>query len=169
MKPSSKETLPAVPGDVTASWVAEKLGQPVAEIKLTRTIHSTASKLFFSITYEDADRSGAARPSHICIKGGFDPNILAAYPFITAIHRREANFYARIAPTLPRLKLPKCWWAGEDGKQGIVVMDDLDAQNCKYGDPVDTWPVDRVLAAVEQLAALHAGTWGVKPEHHPCK
>lgn len=46
-------------------------------------------------------------------------------------------------------------------------MDDLSAQGCRFGDPAEPWPVSRVLAGVEQLAALHAGTWNAKAEDYP--
>lgn len=46
-------------------------------------------------------------------------------------------------------------------------MDDLNALGAEFGEPVNAWPVERVLAGVEQLAGLHAGTWGVKHSDYP--
>lgn len=46
-------------------------------------------------------------------------------------------------------------------------MDDLEAQGYSFGNPVETWSVSRVLAGIEQLAALHSKTWHVKPSDYP--
>ncbi|RYP64224.1 hypothetical protein DL770_009234 [Monosporascus sp. CRB-9-2] len=51
------------------------------------------------------------------------------------------------------------WWADH----GVVVMDDLTYKGCEFTDPLQTWPMERVLVVVERLAALHAGAWGMKP------
>lgn len=41
-----------------------------------------------------------------------------------------------------------------------MVVEDLEASNCSFGAPLEPWPVERVLSGVEQLAILHAETWG---------
>lgn len=85
-----------------------------------------------------------------------------------AVHLREADFFSRVAPKLAHISLPKSYWAGHNGlDQGIVVMDDLALQGCQFGDPAKPLPVSKVMAGVEQLAALHAGTWNAKGEDYP--
>lgn len=46
-------------------------------------------------------------------------------------------------------------------------MDDLAALGHAFGDPSTTWPVSQALRGVEQLAALHARTWGVRADAYP--
>jgi aminoglycoside/choline kinase family phosphotransferase len=61
----------------------------------------------------------------------------------------------------------KCWWSDSNSEQGIVILDDLNKQGATFGEPTETWSVDQVKAGVEQLAGLHAGTWGAKSADLP--
>ncbi|KAK3317900.1 kinase-like domain-containing protein [Apodospora peruviana] len=87
-------------------------------------------------------------------------------PFVVTIYQREVDFYTHVAPSLELsapINLPKTWLAS----QGVIVMDDLAAAGHTFGTPSVSWSVAAVLAGVEQLAALHAKTWGVTPEKYP--
>lgn len=160
--------LPTVPADVVASWLTHVLGHQVSTVQTTNVVHGTASKIFVTVVYNDDNTSSANRTEFLCIKGGFDPKIRAVYSWIVTVYFREADFYKLVAPKLAHISLPRVHWAGHDGVgQGIVIMDDLNAQGCQFGDPTESWPTSRVLAGVEQLAALHAGTWGNRPEDYP--
>lgn len=160
--------LPSVPEDIDTTWLTHVLGHQVKTVKVTKIVHSTASKVFVTVFYDDSNPSSARRPELLCIKGGFDPKIMAQYPWIVSIYFREVEFFNRVAPKLAHISLPRSHWAGHNGAdQGIVIMDDLSAQGCQFGNPAQPWPVSRVLAGVEQLAALHAGTWGARPEDYP--
>lgn len=131
-------------------------------------MHGTASKVFATIVYDDDSTSETSRPKFLCIKGGFGPKIKAQYPWIVNIHFREADFFSRVAPKLAHISIPKSYWAGHNGvDQGIIIMDDLAVQSCKFGDPSKSWSVSQVLTGVEQLAALHAGTWNAREENYP--
>lgn len=164
----SPKSLPRLPHEVTAEWLSEVMGCRVATAEITSTIHGTASKLLVTVTYDADDETAREKPTRFCVKGGFDPNIIKAYPFVTKTYRREADFYAKLTPRLTNLDLPQILWAGQDGEQGIVVMEDLAAvRGCTFGEPIDTWEPVRMRSGLEQLAALHAATWGQTSEHHP--
>ena len=154
---------PRVPEEVTAAWLSDVLNQKVKSIELSKQFHSTASKLFCTVTYDDEGAAESSRPTHICIKGGFSPELLAALPFLAQIYQRETDFFSKIAPSL-RMSLPKVWYADH----GVLVMNDLAYAGCVFGDPLDTWSVERVKSGVEQLAVLHADTWNVQEEKYPC-
>lgn len=83
------------------------------------------------------------------------------------MYKREADFFSRVASTLSYIDLPQSYWAGSNENQGLVIMDDLVALGAEFGEPVNAWPVERVMAGVEQLAGLHAGTWGVTHSDYP--
>ncbi|KAI1767350.1 kinase-like domain-containing protein [Hypoxylon sp. FL1150] len=167
--------LPRVPEDVTASWLAQVLGTKVKSAKLDKILPGTASKLYVTVEYEADDDDddavvndkAASRPTHLCLKGAFDPAFVEQRPWIVMVYQREVDFFNRVAPSLDHMGIPKSWWAGYNAEQGIVIMDDLATQGCEFGDPTEEWPVSQVLAGVEQLAALHAKTWGVKPSDFP--
>lgn len=165
---SIQEQLPALPEDITAAWLESKLGLgPVASIEMTRAIHGTESKLFFTVNYGD-DRA-IERPTHVCIKGVFDPEMVKAQPWTVTLAQREADFFNLLAPKLKNMGFPRCWWAGKSDKQGIAIMNDLNAESCTFKAMADTWPVEKVLEGVEQFAGLHAQFWGATVEDHPCE
>jgi hypothetical protein len=158
--------LPVIPTDITAEWLSKVLERKVKSVVLGRTIPGTASKAFVTITYEDED-SANVLPTQLCIKGGFDPEFIQKMPWIVMIYQRECDFYNHVAPKLDSMELPRSWWAGHNQTQGIVVLDNLAAQGCDFGNPAEAWTVSRVLAGVEQLAALHAKTWQPQASDYP--
>ncbi|RSL91491.1 hypothetical protein CEP52_014234 [Fusarium oligoseptatum] len=162
--------LPTRPGQVTPEWLGGVLGQKVKSLEITRSIHdAAASKLFITIKYED-EESTVDRPHHICLKGGFNEAMMAIPQYreiLITMYTREANFFNLAAPKLANIDLPKVWWAGCDTQQGLLVMEDLVRGGFTFGDPVDNWPVERVMTGVEQLAALHASTWGMTEADNP--
>lgn len=159
VKPPTPQ-LPSIPSEVTPAWLSSILGRRVKSIHRTGELPGTATKIFLTVKNEDGE-------AQICLKGGFNPAFIQQVPWIVMIYQREVEFFNRIAPSLKDMNLPKSWWAGHTPTQGIVIMEDLAARGCQFGDPVKTWPVDRVRAGVEQLAALHAKTWGVRPADYP--
>ncbi|KAK3297419.1 kinase-like domain-containing protein [Chaetomium fimeti] len=163
----SPNALPVTVEEATAAWFSQVLGRPVATAEMVEAIHGTASKIRFKLTYEDGN-DAATLPTHVCIKGGFNPVIVKLHPSLNAVYRREAEFFYHIAPTVP-MRLPPVWYCGSDTVtgQGIVVFDDLKAAGCTFGNPLEAWPVERVRVGVEELALLHAKTWGAKEEDFP--
>ncbi|KAJ4297449.1 hypothetical protein N0V90_005340 [Kalmusia sp. IMI 367209] len=158
--------LPALPEDIAVEWLSKIFERKVKSVTLDRTIPGTATKVFVTVTYED-DSDTKKHPTRLCVKGGFDPNFIKMMPWIVMIYQRECDFYNHVAPKLDHMELPKSWWAGHNATQGIVVLDDLSAQGCDFGNPANAWNVPRVLAGVEQLAALHAKTWHVQAADYP--
>ncbi|KAF5963233.1 putative aminoglycoside phosphotransferase protein [Fusarium bulbicola] len=162
--------LPTVPVQVTGRWLGKVLGQKIKSLYMTHSVlNATASKLFFTIEYEDDGNEGD-RPKHVCIKGGFNPDMLAAQGFrdlLIAAYTNEASFFSLVAPTLNHMSLTKVWWAGVGDEQGILVMEDLNEAGYTFGNPQHVWSVDQVKAGVEQLAALHASTWGYSYQDYP--
>ncbi|KAI0860466.1 kinase-like domain-containing protein [Xylaria cubensis] len=159
IKPSAP-ILPAIPDEVTPEWLSSVLGLKVKSVKRTNELPGTATKIFVTAGNDDGEKP-------LCVKGGFNPAFIQQMPWIVMIYQREVEFFNRIAPKLKDMELPQAYWAGHTPSQGIVVMEDLAARGCQFGNPVETWSVDRVRAGVEQLAALHAKTWGVQPADYP--
>ncbi|KAI1250163.1 hypothetical protein MGN70_007215 [Eutypa lata] len=164
MSTPDNQQLPTVPEDVTASWLGHVLGQKVKSIELTdKILNATASKLFYTITYEDEDNK-TARPTYVCLKGGFNPAMLEIEGYreiLMAMFTREVKFFNIVAPKLTNVNLPKVWWAGANSEQATLVMDDLNHGGFTFGEARENWPIERVRVGVEQLAALHASTWNI--------
>ncbi|KAI0853906.1 kinase-like domain-containing protein [Daldinia vernicosa] len=144
LSPANRLWLPTSPEEVTA--------------------FCRAYKLFITLTYDDDDD----RPKKICIKGGFNMGLIELYPeALIGGYRREALFYGHVAPAFTYIDLPRPYWAGQNEAQGRVIMDDLGALGAEFGEPTNAWPVELVMAGVEQLAGLHAGTWGRGHSDYP--
>jgi hypothetical protein len=157
------EILPCTPEQITPEWLSSKLGMKHATVKVNRVIAGTATKVLITFTFEvdDDGTMSEEKPMDLCIKGGLDPAMLAAYPFILSILTREVDFYNLVAHRLgPNMTLPRTLWAGKTASNALVVMEDLASAGFEFGDPVHPWTVTRVLSVVEQLAILHAATWG---------
>ncbi|KAI1269508.1 kinase-like domain-containing protein [Xylariaceae sp. FL1019] len=158
--PVEAKQLPSVSDELTAEWLSSVLKLKVKSVEKTNELPGTATKVYVTAQTDDGEKK-------LCVKGGFNPAFIKQMPWIVMIYQREVEFFNRMAPSLDHMALPKSWWAGHTSTQGIVVMDDLSALGCEYGNPVATWSVDRVKAGIEQLAALHAKTWGVRPADYP--
>jgi hypothetical protein len=162
------DPLPVIVEEVTPAWFTKILGRPVETAELVTPIHGTASKLLYKLTYQDSS-DAATLPTHVCVKGGFNPELVKLHPSLNFVYRREAEFFYHIAPLVSSMRLPPVWYSGSDTAtgQGIVVLDDLDAKGYDFGNPLSAWPVERVRAGVEELAVLHAKTFGVKADDYP--
>lgn len=146
--------LPLSVDDITPGWLTRALragGDPdvtVRELAVTGVVWGTATKVLLRVDYA---AGGTRHPERICVKGGFVPELRA---IMAQGYRTEARFYREIAPQLDR-GLPRCWFAGEDGEQGIVILDDLAAQGARFRDAREPLTVDQAAAALDVLASWH--------------
>ncbi|KAL7620282.1 hypothetical protein AAE478_009275 [Parahypoxylon ruwenzoriense] len=161
------EELPTLPQEVTAEWLGLKLGHKIKSISLASSLFGTASKLFFAIEYEDEVADPSSRPTHICVKGVFEPVIAASQPWTLSLAQREADFFAKIAPSIKHAGYPRGWWAGTNVKQGISIMSDLAQEGCTFPSDAASYPLEKVLDGATQLAGLHAQFWGKSQEDYP--
>ncbi|GKT85611.1 aminoglycoside phosphotransferase [Colletotrichum tofieldiae] len=167
MSQTTGEQLPALPVDVTPEWLGSKLGHKIKSIENTHNIWGTGSKLFYTITYADESSNHGDRPAHVCVKGVFSPEMIEAQPWTVSLAQREAEFFSKVAPNVKNMIYPKGWWSGTSEKQGISVMSDLVQEGCTFPAEVASYPVEKVMNGVEQLAGLHAQYWGQSQEDHP--
>lgn len=80
---------------------------------------------------------------------------------------QQVQFFNQVGPLLKHIDLLACHWAGSNSKQGICILDDLSKKGITFGSPTEAWSIERVRSGVEQLAGLHAGTWGATKEDYP--
>lgn len=163
----SAEPLPVVVDEITPDWLSKILGTRVDSLKIHEIIHGSGTNVLIEVAYSQSHGSS----TRLCVKGGFNPQLLEVLPSLFSVYRLEAQFYHHIAPLIPGLRLIPTHWCGTDPPhargQGIVVMDDIKAAGYTFGDPLRTWPVDRVRAGLVQLAKLHARTWGAREADIP--
>ncbi|OCK81560.1 hypothetical protein K432DRAFT_350766 [Lepidopterella palustris CBS 459.81] len=164
--------LPLNVDEITQQWLENALGVRLERAHIVQVMPGTATKIFVDITYHPAEPIAAqtgAGPRRVCIKGGFDP--LLRELGMNSAYRREAEFFAHIAPALQKrnVRLPGSLYCGTDvvEGQGIVILEDLIAANCTFGQCLEPWLAPRAAVALEQLAGLHAMTWGARPVEYP--
>jgi len=150
--------LPLVPEDVTAEWLSQALsgrypGTRVESLDVTDILWGTGTKMMATAGYNDAGRTHGL-PERLCIKAG-----LAEHrALVKFCYQTEARFFAELAPRLS-LGLPHVLFAGSNGDQGMVVMEDLraaGAHTCRVQDPLTR---EQAAAFLNDLAALHARWW----------
>lgn len=157
--------LPWTPEELTVDWFSSIMEQKeVVAIKVVDTIHSTSSKILMELTYKDKQSGG---PTHICVKGGFNKALIKLHPELSGVYRVECGFFYHLAPLLS-MRIPQSYWSTNDtAGQGLVVMQDLKATGHSFGEILHPWTVSRVGRGLEQLANLHAKTWGAKQDDYP--
>lgn len=161
--------LPLSAGEITTAWLSSALSEWTPGVRVDAIEHmsvlpGTATKVLLKVRYAPESAKGEM-PSELCVKGGFNENLR---PFLGDVYALEASFYAEVARNI-KAAVPRCWYAASDpaNKQGVVVMDDLNAQDAEFGDPVVPWSVDLVAAGLEAQAAWHGPTWGATTKRFP--
>ena len=144
--------LPAATGDISSSWLSEVLGTEVASAEVLSDTSATNQRIRIGLVYA-APGSG---PASLFVK--LPPTDPAHREMISAsgMGRREAQFYADIAPSLD-LRVPRAYHAAFDADGDFVLLlEDLTASGCAFSD--GSWGVtaDRAAGALEELAAFHA-------------
>jgi hypothetical protein len=156
-------TLVTTPDEITASW-------------LTEVLRGSGALGDGTVTDVGRRRIGAGRlgatylltPTYEGAPDGVPPRVVAKLPATDEggrrwaaslnCYRREVAFYTELAAGLA-IRTPRCHHAAvsEDGTGFCLILEDLTpAAECGQVAGCDP---DRAAAALEQAAALHAGSW----------
>ncbi|KAH7020057.1 kinase-like domain-containing protein [Ilyonectria destructans] len=166
---NTTKDLPTSPESITPKWLSESFGLKVEGINIRHVIPGTATKVLADLEYpvgsQVKDKS-SSHPTAICIKGGFDQSLFDLG--MTSAYLREVHFFAEFGNS-EHVRTPHMWYGATNPTQGqgIVIMEDLSAKGCKFGECTEPWHPVIVGRVLEQLAVLHAATWGANPADHP--
>jgi hypothetical protein len=145
---------------LSGHWLTQALqhaypGVVVGGTEVVETLESTARKVRFRVTYEDAD-GHQQLPSALCVKGYFNPDYIRFGS--TGIH--EARFYDVLAPVVP-ICVPTPRYTGVDRQtqHGLVLMDDVVAQGSVFFDQLSWYDLDTARESLNELAGLHGQFW----------
>ncbi|KAG9253038.1 kinase-like domain-containing protein [Emericellopsis atlantica] len=161
--PTSK-TLPSRPEEVDAAWLTKVLNLPITKAEQTDIIlDASAGKIYITASYND--KSGAEKTLYLCVKGGFNPQIMAMPDYVQVLkvlYTREIKFFQDIAPELRNVNVPKAYWAGVDPDQfqAIVILEDLSKEHT-FGDCSKTMTLEQVKVGASQLAGLHSSKFNI--------
>jgi hypothetical protein len=167
--PNTSAPLPMTLDELTPEWLTSALdvrspGTVVDGVEIAHVIWGTATKVLVRLSY--AGRTDDGPPEQLCVKGCFDPALLELG--MADAYQAEVAYYDLVAPTL-RIPQARCWYAGGNPgqRQGIVILDDLAALGCTFGEPTKPFTPDQVAIGLEILAGLHAATAGADRQRYP--
>lgn len=150
---------------VTPAWLSQALSQgrdpvEVTGVEVIETLGPSALKIRMKLTYGEA-RSDL--PEAICLKGVFDPALTAWLN--SGAQQAEALFYRDVAPNLS-VRMPRSYFSGIDAetKNGVIIMEDLVPQGVQFMSAMSPYTPEQVRGSLDQLAALHGGTWDLAPD-----
>jgi hypothetical protein len=160
--PTAEDTALS-PEWLTAALTGLRRGISITAVEVNERIRTVASKIRFTVTYADAS---SELPVNFCIKGLFVDESTPMRPGLAT----EPVFYRDVGPTLG-IRIPPCPYAGVDeaAGNGLVIMHDLKAEGAVFGDPEASCTPDQSALVLDELARLHAETWGRTTDRLPAE
>jgi len=152
-------TIPVEVDEVTASWMSEALGVPVASVDVLDAHSGTTGRARVGVTYDGAAADGGLPDSVFVKLAPFDPR-QRKFVDMTGLGVAEAHFYRDVASQVP-VRVPEVHFAAtDDDGRYVMVLEDLVASGCHFPSPGDDDVADSVAAIIDALARLHARYWG---------
>lgn len=160
-RPVPSQPQIAVPKTLTEAldpaWLSLALhavsgGKAVETVEQVEFIRTVATKVRFKVTFQGGETGS------YCIKGLLDVDEATARGGPTCV--LEADFYCKVAPTIPDLTVPTCVSAiiDRDEQQAIYIMRDLVADGAQLGSALVPFTADEAVLSLTELAKLHAGS-----------
>jgi hypothetical protein len=144
--------LPVEVDELDAPWFSQALGRDVAEATVLDCSSGTTGRARVAL------RGGSGVPPTVFVKlPPFDERQRALVDQ-TGMGVAEARFYRDVAREVC-VRVPGVWFAETDGRDYVMVLEDLVASGCRFPSPDDADVAMRARDIVEQLAALHAPFW----------
>ena len=149
--------IPARADDIDAAWLTGALasrhpGVRVEAVRVAEAHEATNAHAILEPTYAEA----AGAPAHLFCK--LLPGDPRMRPLVaaTGMGRREARFYAELAPKLS-LRTPRVHGARHEprGEGFVLLLEDLASTGCRVSDGTTGVAADAAAVALEELAGLH--------------
>lgn len=152
--------------ELTAAWMTDALRVQYPDVEVTSlhrgdVRHGSESTVRVMLGY---NRAGHERqlPATMYVKGQLSSRTTEG--ILGPMTHTEARFFQDVAPLLPGLNIPTCYFASVDGdRQSTIVMEDLFARNATLGAAGTTVSPATAYRMAEQFAQLHA-LWFDAPE-----
>jgi hypothetical protein len=147
------------------SWALSRGREPVTvtSVEVVEILGPSALKIRMKLTYAAPSPD---LPAAICLKGIFDPSLRQWLD--GGAQQAEALFYRDVAPGLS-VRVPRSFYAEVDAetKNGVIIMEDLVPQGVTFMSAMSPYSPDQVRGSLDQLAALHGGTWDLADDKWP--
>lgn len=160
---NSRCPLPLKIEEVTTEWLSQALtewypGVEVTGLQIEEILNGSATKLRLHLDYNDEGRRQGL-PASAWLKGGFEQHVFGD----TGSYIAEARFFSTWAQHLT-IDIPKCYYAGADpnGRQGLVLLEDLNRRGAIYGRATAPLSPEAVAAVLAFQARYHAQWWAAE-------
>jgi hypothetical protein len=145
---------------LTPAWLSSALAPRFPGIEVTHvTPGPVVSRLSTNARFQIECAGGvpAGLSPNLCVKGYYTE---VGRPF-RQVGEAEALFY-REAAEATGMRTLRSVWADVDPetKHGVVITEDVVAQGATFLDARSDYTPDQTAASLEELAKLHAATWG---------
>jgi len=146
---------PYKPEDVTAEWLAEKVGTTVND---------------FSMEQIGIGVGLLGRLYRITLDGGDPKSVIAKFPTLDEgarmnvvehlrFYEKEVSFYRQARDAIP-VDIPKVYAAEFDRESGDFVLLFQDCGDCRMADQIEGCSVEDTETAIDAMTKLHALWWG---------
>lgn len=143
--------LPVQASDLTPAWLSGVLGVQVLDVTVLDHASATNQRLRIGLTY--VARAG---PSSLFIKIASPNPVHREMIGASGMGKREANFYADVAPGVD-LRVPRAYYAASaDDGSFALLLEDLTAEGCRFSDGAWGVTADAAAVALEEMARFHA-------------
>jgi hypothetical protein len=140
------------------TWLTQALaevsgGAEVTSVEQVEFIRTVATKVRFAVTF-----AGSGEKHGFCIKGLLDVDEATARGGATCV--LEDDFYCRVAPHIPDLRVPTCVAAVIDRKamQAVTLMRDVIVDGGRFCSALEPFTADDALLSLTELSKLHASS-----------
>jgi aminoglycoside phosphotransferase (APT) family kinase protein len=143
--------LPQDVEDLTAEWFAAALQREVTAATVVDRSSGTTGRALVRLAGDDV-------PPSVFVKlPPFDEQQRALVD-ATGMGVAEARFYRDLASEVS-VRVPGVWYSETDGRDYVMVLEDLTASGCAFPSPQDADIEDRARNIVDELTMLHAQYW----------
>lgn len=149
---SGTSKLPTEIEHLTSDWFSEVLGRDVVEATIVDRSSGTTGRARVAL------RGEPGLPESVFVKLPPFDEPQRALVDATGMGVAEARFYRDLAGEVA-VRRPGVWFAETDGRDYVMVLEDLVPAGCRFPSPDDDDIAARALDIVEQLAALHGPYW----------
>jgi hypothetical protein len=147
--------LPRDLGDVTAIRLASLLGADVQAVEVIGRNSGTTTRARLRVTGDNR-----LVPPTLFLKLAPSEKKTRLFVNLMGLGRQEVAFYRDVRPTVP-VAAPRCYAARFEAALGrfVLVLEDLEARGCRFGDITKPCSPDDAHAVVTALARMHAAFW----------
>lgn len=151
-------SFPQTPEELTPAWLTWAFnrnypGTAIESVAIVDINSATATKVRVKLQYNQAGKDFHL-PATVIVKGPFGKNVDDMEHTFTDEMRGYKNVVSDIG-----INTPICYFAEKQGKNPIIILEDLATPDCTFGSPHRPLSFGEAQSILSLLAKLHARYW----------